>query len=228
MRYRPETFALYTALFTEAHQTLVKESAFKEARIFRSMGRRLQQGWRGLTGAAEKETAQLSDAVINQEAAMKELQREQAAAVANSAKQTTARGAAEDAVRAAKEQAAAQQAQMEAAHGAYRQQAEQEMAQYGAKPGALTSAQRMRNVGLAGAGLGLAGVPAAYYAGQHGAEQQGRTSRNLAFGAGAAAGLAAPQLVSGLGAIANTAGQTGLFPELQGMGFPGQNPQGTY
>jgi hypothetical protein len=62
-------------------------------------------------------------------------------------------------------------------------------------------------------------VPAAYMAG-HGRGEEGKTRmRNLAFGAGAATGLAAPTLIRGLGHIARGAGQSGAFPELSGAGY---------
>ena len=63
-------------------------------------------------------------------------------------------------------------------------------------------------------GGAAAGIPLAHSAG----EGDKKLTRNLAFGAGAAAGLAAPKLVRGLGHIARGTGQTGAFPELQGYG----------
>ena len=197
MRYRAETFALYDALFTEAHQTLVKDGTIKEAGLFSRMGSGLKamgEAWKSTSPkalhAAERATlnnqvGSLSQALTKQEA---------------------------------------EHLALKATHDT----AKKELQQFGADPGALTSAQRWKNLGLTGTVAGAAGIPAAYYAGQSGAEQKGRTSRNLAFGAGAAAGLAAPQLVTGLGAIANSAGQTGLFPELQGAGFGPNAPQGNY
>lgn len=99
----------------------------------------------------------------------------------------------------------------------------------GVNPGALTEAEqaaakavRGRNValGVGGVGLGV-GVPAAYLAG-HGQGSADKTrTRNIAFGAGTAAGLAAPHLIRGLGSIARGAGQTGVFPELEGLGGGG-------
>lgn len=214
MHYRTETFALYDVLFTEAYQTLVKEAQGGVARKMPGFFRRLWRGARGTAekelGAAQHQTGQVSEALLAQQAEL------EAAQVAQRQAQRVATEA------AAKQQAAEQGAKQ------LHETATREMSQYGANPGALTSAQRMRNLGLAGTAVGAAGIPAAYYAGQSGAEQKGRTSRNLAFGAGAAAGLAAPQLVTGLGAIANSAGQTGLFPELQGAGFDPNAPQGNY
>ncbi len=96
----------------------------------------------------------------------------------------------------------------------------------GAKPGALSEAEQAatrartgRNValGVGAAGAGV-GVPTAYMAG-HGQGTADKTrTRNIAFGAGTAAGLAAPQLIRGLGSIARGAGQSGVFPEFEGAG----------
>lgn len=191
MRYRAETFALYNALFTEAHQTLVKEAG-----IFNRIGRGVKamgQAWRATSPAAQRaaELAAREAKMTEMGASLHKLHGEHEA--------------------------------LKGLHST----AQKELEQFGADPGALTRAQRLRRLGLAGTAIGAAGIPAAYYAGQSGAEQKARSTRNLAFGAGAAAGLAAPQLVTGLGAIANAAGQTGLFPDLQGVSFPG-NPQGSY
>jgi hypothetical protein len=89
----------------------------------------------------------------------------------------------------------------------------------GASANEVASANKWRNRALVGGGLGLGvGLPAAYYAGHgQGTADKNRT-RNLAFGAGAAAGITAPHLIRGLGQIARGAGQTGLFPDLQGYG----------
>jgi hypothetical protein len=220
MRYRAETFALYDVLFTEAHQALVKEGTIKEARgMFARLGGRLSamgEAWRASSPATIAARRQAEELAAHQ-AKMTEM--------------AQALGAADKSVAetAAKHKALQQNLTAEqAARKTEQDQVTHEMKQYKATPGALTRAQRLRNVGLVGTGLGVAGVPAAYYAGRSGAEEKGRTTRNLAFGAGAAAGLAAPQLVSGLGAIANSAGQTGLFPDLQSTGFDPNNPQGNY
>jgi hypothetical protein len=89
-------------------------------------------------------------------------------------------------------------------------------------PDALAKAQQSgklwKGVGMGAAGLGAVGIPTAAYLGHQKGEAGKKRTRNIAFGAGAAAGLAAPQIVRGLGQIARGAGQTGLFPELQGYG----------
>lgn len=85
-----------------------------------------------------------------------------------------------------------------------------------------------RNLALGALGVtGVAGIPGAYYAGQEAGEKNKIRTRNLAFGAGAASGLAAPHLIHGLSNIAQSAGNTGLFPELQGLSGSGYS-QGGY
>jgi len=88
----------------------------------------------------------------------------------------------------------------------------------GAAPGALSRAQLLRNIGLGGTAVGAAGIPLAYSMGKDTGEAKQKRTRNLAFGAGAAAGMAAPHIIKGLGQIARGAGQTGLFPEFQTLG----------
>jgi hypothetical protein len=64
--------------------------------------------------------------------------------------------------------------------------------------------------GKAGIGLGAAGLGAgAYGLGQHNQAQADKTTRNVAFGAGAAAGLAAPTVLRGIG---NTASGLAMSP----------------
>lgn len=94
-----------------------------------------------------------------------------------------------------------------------------EMNQYNAKPGALSRAQWGKRVGLGVGAAGLAAAPAAYYYGnQSGAADKTRT-RNIAFGAGAAAGLALPSVTRGLMSVAGRASRSGLLPEAAGLNF---------
>lgn len=80
------------------------------------------------------------------------------------------------------------------------------------------SARRLAwGAGALGAG-GLAAAPLAYGAGKGQGEANKARTRNIAFGAGAAAGLAAPQVVRGLGHVARGVSRTGLYPELEGLG----------
>lgn len=75
---------------------------------------------------------------------------------------------------------------------------------------------------MIGGGVGLAGLaaaPIAYGVGQQRGEGDMKRTRNIAFGAGAATGLAAPHLIRGLGQIARGVGQTGLYPEAGEMGM---------
>jgi len=111
-----------------------------------------------------------------------------------------------------------------AASQAAQQRAEQELAkrtkelaQLGAKPGQLGRLKALAAGGALAGGVGLAAAPLAYGSAQRAAEEQRRRTRNIAFGAGAAAGIAAPQVVRGLGRIAQGVGQTGLYPELEGF-----------
>jgi hypothetical protein len=72
-----------------------------------------------------------------------------------------------------------------------------------------------------GAGLGL-GAGGGYLAGKsqgdEEAEKERLRTRNISFGTGLAAGVAAPHLIRGLGQIARGASGTGLFPEFQTIG----------
>jgi len=99
---------------------------------------------------------------------------------------------------------------------------EESLQRFTEDPEALAKAERARNiwrgVGIGGLGLGAAGVPLAYSSGRSTGEADKRRTRNIAFGAGAAAGLAAPRVIQGLGQIARGTQQTGLFPEMEGYG----------
>lgn len=79
----------------------------------------------------------------------------------------------------------------------------------------VKSLQRRAGIGTALGVGGLAAAPLAYMGGKSLGEQNKNRTRNLAFGAGTATGLAIPHVVRGLGNIAYNAGNTGLFPELQ-------------
>jgi hypothetical protein len=95
----------------------------------------------------------------------------------------------------------------------------------GIEDATVAARERASGMGRIAAGVGAAGAlgtGGAYLYGRHGAEEERKRTRNLAFGAGAAAGIAAPTIIRGLGNIASGAGQTGLFPELQG--YEGANP----
>jgi hypothetical protein len=193
VQYAPDTFALYEGLFKEAHDALIKEAKGE------GMFRRFVNLFR--SPADEKLMQQLA----HQEAATKGLTEELAS-----------------------------KSYDEALHLGNIDRLTKEVEQLGARPGALTEAQqaatqagqtaeqarRGRNIalGVGGAGLGV-GLPAAYYMGQQRGEKGKTRTRNLAFGAGAAAGIAAPQLIRGLGHIARGAGSSGAFPELEGAGY---------
>lgn len=189
MRYADDTFALYGDLFKEAHAALVKEG--RVGRIRQWLGRLANP-------EAERLTQRLGERVGQQDIALKELI------------EKVEKSQIDDALRLR---------QME--------NLSKEVETLGARPGALTEAEQAaqrargaRNLALGGGALGVgAGVPIAYSAG-HGQGEAGKTRmRNVAFGAGAAAGMAAPTLIRGLGGIARGAAQSGAFPELSGAGY---------
>lgn len=195
MHYADDTFALYESLFKEANAALTKEGRVGAVR--RWLGRLVNP-------EAEKTIQQLGERVGQQDIAVDEIAEQLAKARFDEATRLR------DIERLSKE-----------------------VKTLGAEPGALSEAQqaasqaqqaaagarRGRNMALGGGALALgAGLPAAYMVGQGQGEANKRRTRNIAFGAGAAAGLAAPTMIRGLGRIARGAGQTGIFPELEGAG----------
>lgn len=224
MRYRSEIFDLYDGLFKEAHASLNKEGG-----LIRTIGRGFRTLGRGLSGAAERELA-----------------------VERAAHNTTRGHAVEQASRheQAIGDAAHQQGLREfdvaALHGIadkerkLRLVGEERVRQLGADPNAWQKAeqaatdaqaataqaqqrtQQMKNLAIGTGVAGVAAAPIAYGMAQSNAEDKRKRTRNIAFGAGAAAGLAAPQVIRGLGSLARGAGQTGLFPEVEG--FQGVDP----
>lgn len=196
MQYADDTFALYGDLFKEAHAALVKEGRIG----------RIRQ-WLGRLANPETEhmVQGLGERVGQQDDVIKKMV------------ETAEKAQFDDALRAR---------QME--------QMAKEIETLGARPGALGEAQAGqaaaeqatqqarggRNLALGAGALGVgAGVPLAYGAGTQRGEADKVRTRNLAFGAGAAAGIAAPTLIKGLGGIARGAAQTGAFPELSGAGY---------
>jgi hypothetical protein len=191
VRYSADTFDLYNGLFKEAHVALTKEGR---------VGRLRQYLGRLLNPETEKTIASLGERVGQQDIAVTE------------ALERLTKKEWDEALALRKAEGLAK-----------------EVETYGARPGALGEAEQSagsarlgRNVAMGAGGLGIGvGMPAAYAAG-HGQGEAGKTrTRNIAFGAGAATGLAAPTLIRGLGHIARGAGQTGIFPELEGFGGGG-------
>lgn len=196
MHYADDTFALYDGLFKEAHEALIKEGRIGAVR--RALSRWLNpETERAAATAAEQ--AMRSDAALGR--------------------------AAHEAEQAAFDRAMLLQKQ---------EQLAKEVEALGQSPGAYSealagrqaaeqAAQRARggrNLALGGGAVALgAGLPAAYTAGRGQGEADKTRTRNVAFGAGAAAGLAAPTLIRGLGHIARGAAQSGAFPELAGAGY---------
>jgi len=209
MVYTDDTYALYDELFHDAHQGLMKTAG-----VARWLGEKAQNVYRRghsmFTNPKRIEGLRASEEqarVAAQNAAF-EAQNAQLG-------QTLAEGAAK---RQAK-QHAVEKAQQEAARAAQATKHTNELAQLNATPGALTDAQRSaqnwRRFGTGAAVAGGVGVPAAYAMGNASGSEDAIRTRNLAFGAGAATGLAAPQLVRGLGHIARGVSNMnqGLYPE---------------
>jgi hypothetical protein len=195
MQYDADTYRLYNDLFQEAHATLCVKEAQKQPGLIR-------RGLSALFGSGKgaDELKFLREQTARQEQAIQDAAHRMAQTEADVAVQMS---------RAAKaEQQAAQRAES--------------LKRFAEDPDALAKAQQSgklwKGVGMGAAGLGAVGIPTAAYLGHQKGEAGKKRTRNIAFGAGAAAGLAAPQIVRGLGQIARGAGQTGLFPELQGYG----------
>lgn len=198
MRYDAETYRLYNDLFQEAHIALhVKEAQKSPGMLRRGLSALFGSGERA---AAKSELAHLQGRVPELEKALEE------SAHAKGLMESDI--ALEKGLRSKAEELAAQRGES--------------LGQFAKDPEALSKAQQSgkiwKGVGMGAAGLGAVGIPTAAYLGHQQGEAGKKRTRNLAFGAGAAAGLAAPQVVRGLGQIARGAGQTGLFPELQGYG----------
>lgn len=188
MRYRPDILTLYGQLFDDTAAMLTKEAGF-----FDWLGRVMAKP--GTVKRMQQEASHLRGEVGRQAKAIEE--------------SAHTMGLMEADIAAAR--AAEQRAQQELAKRT------KELGALGAEPGQLGRLKALAAGGALTGAAGLAAAPLAYGAAQRSAEQQRRRTRNLAFGAGAAAGLAAPQLVRGLGRIAQGVGQTGLYPELQGL-----------
>ena len=195
MRYTDETYALYSELFNDAHTALTKEAVFK------TMGKAWQRGkdflHRGKTlreaqGAATRAEKGMADAAtMNEELAFK-----------NKLLQSQGK-----------------QHEKQIASGGAREEAlQREIQQLGSQPGELGRLRNWRTAGIGAMGVGAVGLPTAYMLG-HGSGTEDKTrTRNLAFGAGAAAGLAAPNIVKGVGNVAQGLWRTGLMPEGYGGG----------
>ena len=86
-------------------------------------------------------------------------------------------------------------------------------------PAAFAKSEQRQKIthglGAGALGLGAIGVPAAYYGGKAQGEADKTQTRNLAFDTGAAAGLAAPYVIKGLGRIAQGLDTQGLLPSYQ-------------
>lgn len=189
MRYSANILSLYNQLFKDAHEELTKEAG-----VFSRIGRFLASPSRARV--AEKGLAQAEQQLGRSEKAISD-------AAHRMAQQDFDIALARKAQQKAEQQAA---------------QYAKEMEQLGAKPGQLGRYKALAAGGLGLGGLGMAAAPLAYGKRREAAEEEKRRTRNIAFGAGTAAGLAAPQLIRGLGQIARGINRTGIYPELEGIG----------
>lgn len=189
MRYRSDILALYGQLFDDAHTALTKEAAGE------GLGARFMRRF----FSNPRRMAQMEGALGRTQEELAQLSGRHEQVVSDTAHRL-------------------QQADFD--RRLYQGQAERankELAALGTKPGEVS---RLRRNAMIGGGIGLAGLagaPLAYGVGQQQGEANKKRTRNIAFGAGAAAGLAAPQVIRGLGNIARGVGQTGLYPELQNV-----------
>lgn len=202
MRYRPNILALYDQLFDETHVGLLKEAG-REGIVARLSRRFLSNPRR--VAAAE----QAAEQAMGQSGRMEQ-------AVSDASHRMGLMEADLSTSRSAQEQLKQQLAAREG-----------EIRRLGTEPGEVT---RLHRNAMIGGGLGLAGLaaaPIAYGAGHRQGEGDMKRTRNVAFGAGAATGLAAPHLIRGLGQIARGVGQTGLYPEAGELGMA-MDPTSSY
>jgi hypothetical protein len=189
MQYRPDILTLYGQLFKDAHEEMSKEAGiFSRIGRFFTAPRRARMAEEALA-KAEGQAARHEQAISDAAHRMGQMEFDVAAS-----------------------RAAQQKAEQQAAQYA------KEMGELGAKPGQLGRYKALAAGGLGLGALGAVGAPLAYGAGKSQGEADKKRTRNIAFGAGAAAGLAAPQLVRGLGQVARGVSRTGLYPELEGVG----------
>ena len=192
MQYRSDILSLYGQLFQDAHGELTKEAG-----VLNRIGRFFTAPGRARRAEAalaksEGQASKYEQAIDDAAHRMGGLEHDVAAARSATTK--------------AEEQAA---------------QYAKEMGELGASPGALGRYKALAAGGLGVGALGAGGGALAYGAGKSQGEADKRRTRNIAFGAGTAAGLAAPKLIKGLGSIARGVNRTGLYPELEGLGGGG-------
>ncbi len=202
MRYDANTYRLYNDLFQEAHVAL----CVKEAQIGRAAAKEAPGFFRSLFGGGERAAQQKAYIKALEEQGIRS--EEAIADAAHRMGQVEADVAVQKGLATKAEELASQRGES--------------LKRFAEDPEALSKAERSsklwKGLGIGAAGAGAVGVPTAAYLGHQKGEAGKKRTRNIAFGAGAAAGLAAPQIVKGLGNIARGAGQTGLFPSLQGYG----------
>jgi len=140
-------------------------------------------------------------------------------------KTRNAAGAADEAAGAADEAAGAAGAAAQGGQAAApAAQAAGQAAAEGGQAAAKGGGNALRNTLLAGGGIGAAGLAGhAYGAGQE--REKGIRNRNLAFGAGAAAGIAAPGLMKNIGSTLQGVGNLSGGGQSPGAGRPPSAPR---
>jgi hypothetical protein len=203
VKYRADILALYGDLFDEAHTSIEKHAFAQEimgagvglrelARRVSSAGSRLfRRGGRAAATPAVTPHVTAAPAVTSgYEQALQNFRQHVAIAQPSTA-------AAASAAPAAAAPAAAEAAAKSAKKG--------------------TGLGTLAAVGIPAAGVGGYMLGAPDKAKTEGERQR---TRNVAFGAGAATGLAAPYVIRGLGSLANGLGGQGLYPGMMpGVGY---------
>jgi len=206
VKYRADILALYGDLFDETYGTLEKQATLMDRlmRLVRS-------------GATQEEALAAATQAFGPRGVAKKIEEEAVARGVAGAQPLVEQQLAQNAAR----NAAAEAVHVPAAGGAG-------VAGGEAAAKATEEAAKVPSK-WTGAGVAAVGIPAAgiggYLLGQPNQEQidaERRRTRNIAFGAGLASGVAAPHIIRGLGSIANSIGGSGsgLYPSLvPGMGY---------
>lgn len=183
MRYREDILQTYGQLFDDAHAQFIKEAAnpAEEYGIISELLAKLKGVRRA---SVAREMPEMLEAARLREADLADLQRLNADATA---KWESEYDKLRSAHKSTAEQLAAYQKDPNALAKAQQAAAEAE--------GSAANAKKWM---LPIAGAGAVGIPTAYFIGKSKGEEGKTTTRNLAFGAGAAAGLAAPHVYRGV------------------------------
>ena len=211
MHYRTDIFALYGDLFEETHAELVKQAG-----LFARMGGAIKNRLAS-RAFAPKIVEKALDTTARQSAESQLLQRLQAQYPAQFANATPEMIGQQYSHLIKPEVAAARKSRLPLG-------ATPPPSALPAPEATRTNVGETATAGKKGMGLGTlaaVGIPAAGLGGymlgrpDEAAQEQQRTrTRNIAFGAGAATGLAAPYVIRGLGSLANSIGGQGLYPGM--------------